>query len=340
MRAAILNEPFKLEIKEFDLPKPGRNEIAIEVKLCGLCGTDYHIYKGESYSKPPLIPGHEFVGTIVEKGDLVTSLNIGDNVAIDPNIYCGECQYCREGKINFCSNLKALGVSLNGGFAEYSIVPSSQAYILPKDFSFESAAFAEPLSCCVRGIDQAEIKHGESVAIVGGGTIGLLMLQLVKISGASKIILIEPIEEKRKIAKRLGADFVFDPNSSESLKEIRDLTYGGPDVVIECAGNSSAVNTAVSLPKRGGRVIIFGLSPKKESVNINLQDFFLKELSIKGSLLNPFTFSRSIELLTSYKINPINLNPKVFALENLEEILSKPRNESVIKYHIKPNNKE
>ena len=337
MRAAILNEPFKLEIEEYELRKPRRNEIIVNVNICGLCGTDYHIYRGESYSKPPLIPGHEFVGTIVEKGDQVTGLQIGDRVAIDPNIYCGECQFCRNGKINFCENLKALGVSLNGGFAEYSLVPSSQAFLLSKEISFEAAAFAEPLSCCIRGIDQAEIKHGETVAIVGGGTVGLLMLQLAKMSGASKVVVIEPVKEKRDMAIQIGADFIFDPNIHDMLNEISELTTGGPDVVIECAGNSAAVNTAASLPKRGGRVIIFGLSSKKETVNINLQDFFLKELSIIGSLLNPFTFSRSVELLVGGKINTAGLNPVISNLENLSSILSQPRNSSVIKYHIKPN---
>ncbi len=337
MLAAIFQEPFKLELQDYIIPKLDKKEILIKVGICGLCGTDFHIYKGESYSKPPLIPGHEFVGTIIEKGTDVSGLNIGDHIAVDPNIYCGECEYCRTGKINFCKNLKALGVSLNGGFAEYSVIPSSQAYFIPKDFPFEAAAFAEPLSCCIRGIDQAAIKHGETVAIIGGGTIGLLMLQLVKISGASKILLIEPINEKRNIAVSLGADFIFDPASGEMLKQISDLTSGGPDVVIECAGNSSAASLALSLPKRGGRVIIFGLSGNKESININLQDFFLKELSVKGSLLNPFTFSRAVDLLVSGKINPILLKPFTSSLENLDKILSQPRNLSITKYQITPN---
>jgi len=337
MRAAILDKPYNLEIKEYSLTRLERNEILVKVEVCGLCGTDFHIYTGESYSKPPVIPGHEYTGVVVEKGNDVSNLNIGDHVVIDPNIYCGECYYCRNGKINFCSNLKALGVTLNGGFAEYSIVPVSQAYLIPKELSYKSAAFAEPLSCCLRGMDNASIKLGESVAIIGGGTIGLLLLQLVKISGAGKIILIEPVEEKRELAKMLGAEYLFNPFSADTRKNIIELTSGGPDVVIECAGNSAAANLAVSLPKRGGRVIIFGLSEKKDSLNINLQDFFYKELSIKGSLLNPFTFSRAVELLTTGKVQPEKLKPVSFQLNELEMILSKPRNSSVIKYQITPN---
>jgi len=337
MRAAIFNGPLDIEIKDYSLPVPGKNELLIKVEACGVCGTDFHIFNGESYAKPPVIIGHEYAGIIVEKGKDVKEFNIGDHIAVDPNIYCGECYYCKNGNINFCSNLKALGVSINGGFAEYSLVPVSQAYFIPKDFSFTSAAFAEPLSCCVRGIDQAAIKHGESVVIIGGGTIGLLMLQLVKISGAGKIMLIEPVSEKREIAASLGAEYVFDPEFKDMLEQISDFTSGGPDVVIECAGNSKAAKLAVNLPKRGGRVIIFGLSGKKDTVNINLQNFFLKELSIKGSLLNPFTFSRSVELLVNKKIQAGKLKPALSPLEELKDILSSPRKSTIIKHQITPN---
>lgn len=334
MRAAIFNGPLDLEIREYSLPAVGKNEILLKVESCGICGTDFHIFHGKSYAKPPVIIGHEYAGTIVETGKDVKEYNTGDHIAVDPNIYCGECYYCKNGKINFCTNLKALGVSMNGGFAEYSLVPVSQAHILPKDFPFSSAAFAEPLSCCIRGMDQAAIKHGESVVIIGGGTIGLLMLQLVKISGAGRIILVEPVEEKRKIAELLGADYVFDPADNNMILQITGITSGGPDAVIECAGNSKAAELALTLPKRGGRVIIFGLSAKKETININLQDFFLKELSIKGSLLNPFTFSRAVELLVSNKIQADKLNPMLSPLEELKNILSSPRKLTIIKHQI------
>jgi 2-desacetyl-2-hydroxyethyl bacteriochlorophyllide A dehydrogenase len=334
MRAAIFNGPLNLEIREYPVPVPGKKELLIKVEACGICGTDFHIFSGESYAKPPVITGHEYVGTIVETGKDVTEFNIGDHIAVDPNIYCGECYFCKNGNINFCSNLKALGVSENGGFAEYSLVPVSQAYLIPKDFPFSIAAFAEPLSCCIRGMDQAAIKHGESVLIIGGGTIGLLMLQLVKIAGSGKIMLVEPIPQKRETAAAMGAEYVFDPGYGGMMDQISNLTSGGPDVVIECAGNSKAAHMAVSLPKRGGRVVLFGLSGKKDTISINLQDFFLKELSIKGSLLNPFTFSRAVELLVSKKIQAEKLKPSLSPLEELKNILSSPRKSTIIKHQI------
>ena len=337
MKAALFNGPNQMGIVDYSLPKLKPNEVLLKVEACGLCGTDFHIYNGESYSKPPVIPGHEFVGTIVEIGSHVSNLHIGDNAAVDPNIYCGECRYCKTGKINYCENLRALGVSANGGFAEYSIVPISQVYLLPKDFSFNSAAFAEPLSCCIRGMDQAAIKHGEDLIILGSGTIGLLMLQLAKISGAGKVIVIEPIAEKRLTALNLGADHVLDSNSEELFKEVLDLTNGGPDVIIECAGNSSAVDLAVKLSKKGSRIIIFGLASESDSINLNLQNIFLKELTIKSSLLNPFTFLRAVNLLINKKIDVKKLNPVITNLDKLENILSQPRNLTVIKYQIIPN---
>ncbi len=337
MRAALLNGPHEIGIVDYSLPGLKPDEVLLKVEVCGVCGTDFHIYNGESYSKPPVIPGHEFAGIIADKGRNVYDLQIDDHVVIDPNIYCGYCKFCRSGKINFCSNLKALGVSLNGGFAEYSIVPASQVYKIPNDFSFRSAAFAEPLSCCVRGIDQADIQAGESAVIIGSGTIGLLMLQLARNSGASKILVIEPNESKRKLALELGADYVLEPASEKLNQQINDYTFGGPDVVIECAGNSSAAKLAVDISQRGGRVIIFGLANKNETINLHLQDFFLKELSIKGSLLNPFTFSRSVSLLVTNKVQIENLHPVISPLDDLTKILSLPRNLEITKYQITPN---
>ncbi len=334
MKAALLKCPNQIELINYSLPKIKPDELLIKVDTCGLCGTDYHIFRGEAKSKIPVIPGHEYTGTVIEKGTAVSEFQIDDHVVIDPNISCGNCFYCRTGKIQFCTNLKALGVTQNGGFAEYSAVPSSQTYLIPKNLSFRVAAFTEPLSCCVHGIDQAAIKHGESVVIIGAGTIGLLMLQLASLGGSGKVIIVEPVESKRNLAMKLGADFCLDPDSQNITEEIQSLTSGGADVVIECAGSPVTVALSLQLLKRGGRVVIFGLAPKNESVNVNLQDFFLKELTIKGSLLNPFTFSRAIELLASNKINVEVFNPVQAKLEDLKDLLSQPKNLSVTKYQI------
>jgi 2-desacetyl-2-hydroxyethyl bacteriochlorophyllide A dehydrogenase len=339
MQAAILKKPYDLEIVDYPLSKLSEKELRIQVEACGLCGTDLHIYAGEAPASPPVILGHEYVGKIVEKGAQVFDFEIGDKVAVDPNIHCGFCSFCRKGEVHLCNTLKALGVNKHGGFAEFSVVPASQAYLLPKEFPGKWAAFAEPLSCCLRGIQRASINPGDSVTIVGGGTIGLLMLQLARLEGSAKTLLLEPIPEKRHIAKQLSADYVLNPNSGEGvLKQVNDITAGGADVVIECVGSREAAELSVKLAKRGGTVIIFGLAAKSSTLRISLHDLFHRELTIKGSLLNPFTFQTAVDLLVSKRIQVEPLNPVSVSLSNISALISKPRNSSVVKYQVLPNN--
>jgi len=302
MKALIYIEPFKVDIVNKDLRKPNSDELIIKIYSCGVCGTDFHIFKGESFAKSNTILGHEFSGIIADNNNHL-EFEIGDKVVVDPNIFCGKCSYCRNGKINFCENHKALGVTLDGGFAEYVIVPASQVYKISSDVPLEVASFAEPLSCCLRGIDKAEIKTGESVVILGGGTIGLLMLQLVRLKGASKIILIEPIEFKQKLAYKLGADFVFSPDDKNLIDAVRDVTSGGADCVIECVGRLEAVSLCMDLVKRGSKIILFGVPPINSKISFDLHKAFLYELSIGTSFLNPFTFARAVDLLNNKKIN-------------------------------------
>lgn len=339
MNAALYNGPRELKVVDFPIKEINDFELLIKVGACGVCGTDFHIFNGESPVNPPVIIGHEYVGEILNVGKKVKEFKEGNRIAINPNIHCGYCEFCKAGKINLCKNLKALGVTINGGLAQYSIVPPSQAYIIPEELSFEQAAFAEPLSCCIHGVNQASIKIGDSVVIIGAGSIGLLMLQLAKIKGASSVIVIDPSKEKFNIAKELGADHFLDSKLENLQSHIYDLTHGGADIIIECAGDKEASETAVKLSKKGGRIIIFGLASFKTFIQINLQEIFHKEISIKTSLLNPFTFQTAVDLLAQkkikvdrFKINKISL--KDSALKNL---FTKKRDYSVIKNMIIPN---
>lgn len=338
MRAAIFRKPFTLELLNQPVPKPGAHEIRVQVQACGVCATDHHIYAGEAPASPPVILGHEYVGVVADVGSAVTELKIGDRVAVDPNIHCGECSFCRRGAVHLCANLQALGVNRNGGFAEYALVPISQAYPIPNDFRAKWAAFAEPLSCCVHGIQQAAIQLNDTVAIVGGGAIGLLMIQLARLNGAGKVLVIEPIAERRALAKQVRADDTFDPNSSSILKDIQEITAGGADVVIECVGSAAAAELALKLARRGGRVVIFGLADKQAKLSLSLQEVFHRELTIKTSLLNPFTFQTAVDLLVSGKIQVEPLNPVTIPLEKVHTIFTQPYGSrtSAVKYQIVP----
>jgi 2-desacetyl-2-hydroxyethyl bacteriochlorophyllide A dehydrogenase len=340
MLAAVFRGNKIFDMCDYTLPILGTNELLIKVDNCGICGTDRHIFSGSAPSSIPIILGHEYCGTIVDLANSSGQFKIGDKIAVDPNIYCCYCSYCKKGNINYCENLKALGVTLNGGFAEYSIVPSSQAYLLPDNFDLSIASFSEPLSCCLRGIEHADIKPGNTVVIIGGGSIGLMMVQLVKISGASKIILIEPDHSKQLIGLELGADFVLDSNEEKIFEQINDLSNGHVDVVIECVGNKSTIENAIKIAGKGGKVIIFGLAPKDQTISLNLQYLFHKELKIFNSYLNPFTFKSAVDLLVNKKIEVQKLISQQIQLKDIPDFFSNHTNSSNIKVQLINHSKE
>lgn len=340
MLAGIYKGSRQFELVDYSLRKIEPQELLVKVEYCGICGTDFHIVQGKAPSKPPVILGHEYSGRIVEKDKSTNGFNIDDLVVINPNIHCGYCDYCKEGKVNHCKNLKALGVTQNGGFSQYSIVPASQVYRLPDDFSLQSAAFAEPLSCCIHGIKKASIKLGDKIAILGGGPIGLLMLQLTQLVGASEILIIEPSHQKRKLATVIGADYVLDSRDSNLIEKVLDLTCGGVDVVIECVGKSDAAWTSLQIVKEGGTVLLFGLAEQSSTISLKLQSFFHREISIRSSLLNPFTFQTAVDLLVSGKISVEQFNSVQvsFRNEELVSLFNNSKNSSVVKYMVTPNN--
>lgn len=338
MKAAVFAGNKHLTVEELSLDQIKDDDLIVEVSACGVCSTDFHIFNGEAPAKVPVIIGHEYAGKIVETGRNVNDFKVGDKVVIDPNIYCGYCRFCREGKINLCENLKALGVSKNGGMAQYSILPQKQAYHLTPNFPMQNAIFVEPLSCCLHGIEQAEIKIGDIVAIIGMGTIGLLMAQLTRLKGASKVISIDPVEEKYKAGENLQIDFILNPFNKYFHSDFKNITSGGADIVIECAGNKSAAELAIELSKPGGRIILFGLADPKAILSLNMQSFFHKELTLKSSLLNPFTFQTAVDLLISKKIHVGVLNPITVPLqtESLDRLFSNERDKTIIKYMVLP----
>lgn len=309
-------------------------EVLIKVAACGVCGTDVHIFHGDKGSAevtPPVVLGHELSGTVVSVGDNVTSLTVGDHVTVDPNSYCGQCHYCRIGKKQLCTSLYAVGVNRDGGFAEYCYVPEAQCYRLNDDIPLEFGAMAEPLACCIHGIDNAEIRTGDTVLVVGGGAIGLMMVQLAKLSGASKVILSEPVEMRRRIGLQVGADAVLDP-MHENLKErLRELTgESGADVVIECVGNTAATAQAFEAAKRGTTLLLFSV-PKAGAIHpLSLEDVYQKELRIVGSMINPDTHQRAVNLINSGRIQLAPIITHRFPIGKLKEaILMQMSNESL-----------
>src|ERR1041385_1913030 len=221
MKVALFEKPQVLSVTVKDLRPLRSDEVLVKVDACGVCGTDVHIVEGSSRSTPPVVIGHEYAGIVEDSSNTVEGWKPGKRVAVDPTISCGACFFCRRGLVPLCSNLLALGVDIDGGMAEYCIVPVKQLYEIPDNLSMEASAFIEPVSCAIHGIDRANIRTGDSVVILGGGTIGLLMLQLAKEAGASRTFVVEPLPHKQAIARALGADYVIDPK--DTVPAIFDL---------------------------------------------------------------------------------------------------------------------
>jgi L-iditol 2-dehydrogenase len=340
MQALWFNGQHEIEVKELRIPKLQPDELLVHVDACGVCGTDFHIYEGNAPAKIPVVLGHEYTGIIIDAGSKFDKLKIGDKIAINPNIHCGYCEFCRKGKINLCSNLKALGVTLNGGMSQFSVVPITQAHLLPNDFPFSKSVFAEPVSCCIHGINQAEIIPGEKVLIIGAGTIGLIMIQLAQLRGASNVIVLDPLQFKRDMASKLYADHVLNPFDENTEEKVLDITSGGADTVIECVGSQVAGESAVKLTRKGGKVVIFGLANSSAVINIHMQSFFHKELTLKSSILNPYTFQSAVDLIVTKKINVEIFNPHPVQLkqDKMENLFHSSENKDIIKFMVTPNN--
>jgi threonine dehydrogenase-like Zn-dependent dehydrogenase len=321
MQAAVFEKPNHLMVVQRSLRKLSEHEVLVRVQSCGICGTDVHIMKGESRSTPPVILGHEYSGTIEDVGSGVKNFLWGQHVTVDPNISCGTCYFCRRDEVHLCSNLRALGVDIDGGIAEFCIVPEQQLYHLPDHFPMNASAFIEPVSCVLHGIDRAKIKVGDTVVILGAGTIGLMMLQSVHSAGASTIFMIEPLEQKRTIAHKLGAEYVLNPNEMKIQEAVMDITGVGADIVIECAGRTSTSQNALSLARRGGTVEFFGVCPVRHTFPLEPNQIYFKELTIVGSYVNPLTFDRAIKTLASGIIRVDDFPIDRFSLENVHEAL-------------------
>lgn len=326
MKAAVYHGPHDLRVEEVPVRELKDNEVLIQVKYCGVCGTDMHIFNGDGGSfevNPPLIPGHEFSGVVAKVGSAVTTVKEGDRVSADPNDMCGECYFCKNAMQHFCTNNIGVGTTVDGGFAEYVIMREKQVYKFAGNLSFKEAAMAEPISCCLHGIDLCNIKSGCTVLVMGGGPIGMIMMQLAKNAGAARVIMSEPVEEKRELALKLGATKTINP-IEEDVQAVLSEYCENVDVVIECVGNIHTQEDAVKFAGKGATVMYFGLASPEESYPLKPDDVFKKELTITSSFINPYTFERAIRVLESGTIELESLITNVVPLDDIVDVFTKP----------------
>ena len=315
MKAAVITAPGEIAIEEVADPTPGDNDVVVEVAAVGICGTDLHIFEGEFAPKLPIVPGHEMSGTVVAVGKSVTEVKIGDAVAIDPSLHCGECFYCRRARGNLCENWNALGVTYPGAAAEFLLSPKKNIHKLPKNVDLKSAALIEPLSCAVRGFDQLPRNPGSHYLIYGSGTMGLMMAEMAKVNGAASVSIVDLNQDKLKTAKVLG--FTNLAKSADEFDQPR-----GFDVVIDCTGVTEAIKDGLKHVMPGGTFLQFGVANKDAKVEIEPFWVYNKEITIVGSMAVLHSFDRAVELFASGVLNVDVMISDRYSLENYADALT------------------
>lgn len=312
MRGLELDSKLNLSLVDKTDRQPRDREVIVRVVSSGICGTDNHIIKGESRVTLPVVLGHEFGGFVQDVGKSVRSLKRGDLVVVDPNIPCHSCAYCREGKFNLCSNLTAIGVDIDGGMSDLCIVPETQAYPVASSFDPTELPFVEPLSCVLHGLDRAAVRSGERVLVIGTGTIGLMFVMLLK-EVAAELCIDEPNPVRSGKAATLGGR-IKGADRSEYF-----------DVVVECSGTVTGFADAIARVKRGGRVLVFGVAPRKAAASVWPNEIYARELTILGSYVNPSTFSRAVEIVSNKKISLSSFDVKAYKLNEFNDAFEASR---------------
>ena len=301
MQAALITGPGRISIEDVPRPRPRRGEAVVRVLACGVCGTDVHILAGEFPVTYPCIPGHESVGVVDEVGEEVAAVKIGDLVAIDPAVACNSCYFCAQNKQNHCENWNAIGGSLPGAYAEYVAVPVSNLF--PAALSEPAVgALIEPLACVIYGHERARMNLGASVLIFGAGPIGLLHLQVAQRAGASLVDVVDLNPARLALARTLGARKVV-LGGEKLIAELRSSEPRGYDLVIDATGSTKALASALQVVKNSGTLLMFGVCPQGEKLEISPFDIYRRDLTILGSFSIRRTFLAALRMVEGGQLN-------------------------------------
>lgn len=299
MLAAVFEDEGRLAVREVPIPVVrGPQDVLIKIEACGVCGTDIRFL-----AVPPVIQarkgvilGHEYVGQVVEVGTDVSQFQPGDRVAVIPDLPCGRCQFCAEGRPNLCEKMVSIGGDIDGGFAHYALAPARALYPISAELPAEEGAFVELLSCVLGGVQKAALLPGEDVVILGAGPAGLVYLKVLKTAGAGRVIMVEVSPWRIEFARRMGADEVVNPQKEDLRGAVRAITGKGAHAVVDAVG--SQLTAAMSVARKGGRIIVFGEDHKAECT-IRPQDIQGQELRILGSFIGIHLFPKAVKMLES-----------------------------------------
>ncbi|MEM3404633.1 MAG: NAD(P)-dependent alcohol dehydrogenase [Nitrososphaeria archaeon] len=325
MKAAVLYKPRDIRIEERPIPKPGKEDVLLKIKNVGICRSDVHFYAqgriGFFIIKEPIVLGHECCGEIVEKGDSVEGFEVGDRVVIEPGVPCGKCHYCRIGRYELCVNEKFMGAPpTDGAYQEYISWPADFVYKMPDEMTNEEGALIEPFAVGLTAIKMAGgIPPGESVSIIGGGTIGLSTLIAAKESGAGDVFVISRSMHKLELAEKLGANAAISTTNEKLMEIVKEGTKGlGSYIVFDTVGTEETINLAFKLVRDGGRIHELGLS-FGEYAKIPMIDVALRELVITGHNKYANIFQSAMRLSSTRKLPLLKLLTHVLTLDEISK---------------------
>lgn len=342
MKAVIIRTPNQAFFRDEADPKAGNGQVLVKVAAAGVCMSDVELMKGTrpaSYVKYPIIPGHEWCGTVEQLGPGVEGVAMGDRVAVEGHNFCRRCAWCRRGETNLCASYNEFGFTLLGGFAEYVAVRADLVHTFPATLPFEAAAMAEPLACVVHGAQRARVQAGDTVAVVGPGTLGLLAVGWAAMSRPARLVAVGLDRANEALARRMGAtDYVT--SKDDPAAKIREMTGGaGADAVFEAAGSESAVPLALDLARRGGTVISYGIAGGNRRMSLESDVFVLKDLRVHGVFAyTTANFGEALRLIETGRLDVRPLVTHTLPLREFEkafELLSTHK-EPVVKVMLKP----
>lgn len=326
MKGVIFKGKRQISLRD-DLTKPtiNSNEVMLKVKKVGICGTDVGSYESGGPYIPGNVIGHEFSGEIVELGEKVKKLKIGNRVTVNPQIPCNNCYYCNHNQENMCKLQNySLGTTENGAMQDFINVVAERVHLLPDSVTYEGGAIVEPLSIAIHAVQNSVFKVGDSAAVIGTGPIGLFVIQVLRVCGAKKIFALEPVESKQIKALELGADKVFKPKLWNKIVRLTDKI--GPDHVFDCVGESSTISTSLSLIKKGGLITLIGMHARSFEIK-NALLMTTNNITIKGVYgYNQDVFQTALSLLEQKKINYEQLITDRIKIEAVPQIFEKLAN--------------
>ncbi len=317
---AVVKNPATLGISLEKLPIPEFSpyEVLVRVKAVGVCGSDLRIYKKTTPERrKKYILGHELSGEVVEVGQQVRDIKKGDRIASEICIGCAICRFCKKGLINLCRNIEEVGITVDGGMAEYVSVPARNVHLLPNGLSYEEATFADPLACSIRGLELTRIEPENWVLILGPGPIGLFATQVAKRILRARVIMVGTNEDRLNLARNSGADYIFNIRTSDPIQEILEITDGGADCTFEAAGSPLALQQAIHFTRKNGVIIVMTVHGK---IQVDMEPVIRNELTLHGSICyNYKEFDEALDLIGKKKIDVSLLFGRAFPLQEAEE---------------------